>query len=116
MRSGAGHQLPFTLGSIREKIVLRTFEDNQLAQEIGHYIRRARQERELATAASSASVADAHLERAKRYEALIKNVGPATSGHPGVADDETFNFTMSSHKVYPFHVRGGVPLWTSMAV
>jgi hypothetical protein len=51
--------------------MLRTLQEDHPTQAIGHYIRRARQERELAAGANSAEAEEAHLELARYYETLV---------------------------------------------
>jgi hypothetical protein len=84
--------------------MLRSLPEDQ-AQEIGHYIRRARQERELASKAIGSCASDAHLQRAKQYEALVRSAHATDDGRSGAADYECSNFTMISQKLFPFHQR-----------
>lgn len=91
----------------------RTFEEDQFAEDLGHYIRRARLERELAIKAPSDKVADAHLERARRYEALIANGHDRSCGDLRAADCDSDSFTMSSQRIFPFFVRRTASLVTA---
>lgn len=90
------------------RLALRTFESDCLTQEIGWYIRRAREERELATKALTDHVADAHLARAKFYEARIVQAHVPADG--SATDDEASAFTMISQRLFPFHSRRARPL------
>jgi hypothetical protein len=51
--------------------MLRTLQEDHPAHAIGHYIRRARQERELAAGANSAEAEGVHLEWARYYETMV---------------------------------------------
>lgn len=83
--------------------MLRSPTDYHSPNEIGHYIRRAREERELATKAVGSVGSHAHLEQARRYEALIKRSHSLDDGRPGAADYESSNLVMSTRKLFPFY-------------
>lgn len=85
--------------------MLCTLPEDHSAQEIAHYIRRAREERELAIKAISSGASDAHLQRAMRYETLVARAHNLEHEFPGAADYEISNFTKSSQKFSPFHQR-----------
>lgn len=81
---------------------LRTICEDHYAHDIGHYIRRARQERELAARAAGLAASHAHLARAKHYDALTRACS-LDLGHSPAADLEVSNFVMTSQKLWPFH-------------
>ena len=58
---------------------MRSFPQILITQDIGNYIRRAREERELAAKATTSHAANAHREIARRYEALVTLADPAPS-------------------------------------
>lgn len=73
------------------------------AASIGEYIRRARQERELASVARSSQAASAHLARAGHYELLVQLTQDPGNTSVSFADDEVSNCVMSSRKFFPFY-------------
>ena len=83
--------------------MLRIVKENASELEIGHYIRRARAERELAIKAIGSGASAAHLQRAKYYEALVTRAHPVMRGCADATDWEVANFTMSSQRLFPFH-------------
>ena len=85
--------------------MLGNSEDDHVAREVGHYIRRAREERVLATNTRNRQVADAHLDRAKRYEAMISQARAPLDGYGSAAGCDCVNFAMSSQRLFPFHAR-----------
>ena len=82
--------------------MLHTLPDNSSAQDIAHYLRRAREERELASKAITSRISDAHLRRARGYETLVSRAQAAGAAPWGAAEYENSNFTMSSQKLFPF--------------
>lgn len=83
--------------------MLRTNFEDCSAKQIGHYIRRAREERELAFRALGSQASNAHLERAKQYEALVMRAEALDDGRAIAADYEISNLLMSSQRLSPFH-------------
>ena len=82
--------------------MLRFEQDHHQITLLGEYIRRARQERQLASDAQTANEAGAHAALATHYELLIElTQRPAAVQAP--FDDENSNYTMSTHKLFPFH-------------
>ena len=87
--------------------MLRTREEDCLGLTIGHYIRRAREERELASEATSSELLHAHLALAKRYEAMVA-LAHSSDDADEFGADECAQYAMCSQKLFPFHSKQGL--------
>ena len=88
--------------------MLRSGQNDQPVSVIARYIRRAREERELARSAVRPGELHAHLALARHYELLVELAhAPQTVGGSAF-DDENANYIMSSQKLFPFHQQRGL--------
>lgn len=72
-----------------EKVAaLRVFQQVQMAEQLGHYIRRAREERVLAAQAASSEGELAHRQLARQYEILISELNASALTVTGPEPDE----------------------------
>ena len=83
--------------------MLRTILENGCAEAIGDYIRRARQERELAAAASTAQAAYAHLQLARRYEALVARSNDIQPAGASDQNDVGYGIGAGIETQFPFN-------------
>jgi hypothetical protein len=88
--------------------VLRIPQEDSLASTIGQYLRRAREERELASKVERAEVAQAHIALAKQYEALVAETQTAPDGRRGADAFDVSGYMMSAQKLFPFHAAAGM--------
>ena len=89
-------------------------EEDRTAIAIGDYIRRARQERELAAKAITPQSVEAHLKLANYYEALVTRVETVAGEAKAVdQDDESLRMNSASSAYLPFeHPRMGRRLFS----
>ncbi|HEV2596471.1 MAG TPA: hypothetical protein VGU01_14865 [Sphingomicrobium sp.] len=82
---------------------MRTLLEDHGAAAIGGYIRRARQERELAAVAITAEGAFAHLKLAHHYEGLVAQLQNLERGQIAADQDGTrFDLGSGVQSAFPF--------------
>lgn len=83
--------------------MLRSLLEDHRTLAIGEYIRRAREERELAARANSAGSAQAHLKLAHHYEVLVANAETLRQDALASCDDYAgMGSSLHSNACFPF--------------
>lgn len=94
-----------------EKVApLRVFQEVPITDQLGHYIRRAREERVLAARAASSEGELAHRQLARQYESLISELNASALTEPTPEADHARFPISGAGMLYGFAHRAGQSL------